>query len=157
MGKPRLDSFQDQSRAARRSPHAAQIRAAIFQGLVLLAFVFAWYAWLLDGEAPPVARCAAFVTLVVAQLSLALSESMTSDSPLFHRSRMAFAAIAAVASGMLVAATTLAPLMGILRFSTPPAPTVTAAVLLGLIAGGSFGLLARARPQAPVRAEPAAH
>ena len=131
----------------------SQVRLAIVQGSVLLGSVLGLYAWLLGKESAGVARCAAFIALVVGQLSLALSESLTSGSPVFHRSRIAFAAIAAAASAMLLAATTFPPLISILRFSSPSLPIVGAAIVVGLIAGGSFGALPRIARKAPRRAE----
>lgn len=117
----------------------SQIRIAALQGMVLLASVLAFYVWLLGHQPPTVARYAAFIALVVGQLGLALSESLTSGTPVFHRSRIAFAAISSAAALMLTTAVAVPTLMAILRFSSPSPSVVAQALAVGLLAGGFFG------------------
>lgn len=117
-----------------------QIRTAAIQGVALLVSVLGLYAWLLNHHAPAVARCAAFIALVVGQLALALSESLTSGAPVFHRSRIAFAVISGAATLMLIAAVGLPSLTSILRFSPPSVTVILEAIAVGLAAGGSFGV-----------------
>lgn len=125
---------------------ASQVRVAVVQGVILLTAVFGLYTWLLNGTPVPVARSAAFIALIVGQLTLALSESLGSGLPVLHRSRIAFWLIVAVASLILIAAISFPPLMAILRFATPAPHVIALSVTTGVIAGGSFGavqLLAR--------------
>ena len=116
---------------------ARELSLAIVQGLVLLASVFAFYAWLNSSiENGEVARAAAFVALVTGHLSLALAESGMSGTPLFSRARIVFWSITAGAVMVVGAAVTVPFLLDVLRFARPTGPILALSLLVGLFSGG---------------------
>ena len=123
-----------------------QLSLAIMQGAVLLAAVFALYAWLnASGTSEEVSRAAAFVALVTGHLSLALAESGATGRALLARDKRVFWVITGGA-GVLVSATLAVPfLLEILRFATPPPAILATGIVTGLLSGGWYGLISRAR------------
>ena len=129
-----------------------QIVAALVQGLCILGATLAVYVGALAiGE--PEARGLAFVTLIVANLALALATSASRGVGLFARQRLAFWVIVAAAA-VALAAGLLIPALGAVLKIAPAAPLLTlATVAVGLLAGGGPRLLGLSRPRpAPVPA-----
>jgi P-type Ca2+ transporter type 2C len=136
--------------AMRRPPRPAdeplfgfrEMLVAGLQGAVLLATVLALYAWLIDRGMPDAeARAAAFLTLVVGHLSLALTDAGSGGRPLLDRGRVAFWSIGAAAGVVLALALTIPPLARILDFTLPDVPHLLLAAALGVAAGGWFRLV----------------
>ena len=104
----------------------AELMLAVLQGVVLLACVIAFYAWLMEsGIGEAAARAAAFVALVSGHLSLA-----------FSRPRAVFWWIAAGATAVLAASLSVPFLLEILRFAPPPPSVLAISLAVGLLAGG---------------------
>ena len=70
-----------------------EIAFGLFQGAVILGAVFAFYIWALEDLTDPQARATAFVALALANLFLALVNSMSAGTDLFKPHRRAFWAI----------------------------------------------------------------
>ena len=116
-----------------------ELSLAIFQGAVLLASVFAFYAWLASGVTDEqIARAAAFVALITGHLSLALAEKTSSGASIFARSQIVFWSIAAGATLIVSAALSIPFLQDILRFAPPPAPILALSLMVGLLSGGWY-------------------
>jgi len=141
------------SGAMRRPPRAAgaplmttgRLGVAAAQGLALLAGAYgAHLALLAAGLAPSAARAAAFVFLIAANLGLAsvlAAAGRTADAP----QRAAFAAIAALASGGVLAALLVPPLAAMFAFSVPPYGLAWVASGAGFAAGLVAGAAGRVR------------
>ncbi len=111
------------------------ILLAGFQGAVLLAAVFGLYAWLIGGGAEHgEARAAAFVALVVGNLSLALVNASGEAASLLAR-RPVFWIIGTLALLGLASALLVPQLRQILQFAVPGAPLLALAAAAGLTAG----------------------
>ena len=135
----------------RRPPRAAdtplltrgRLAAAGLQGLVLLAGAFGAHVALLGaGLDPSASRAAAFLFLVAANLGVA-SVLAAAGRAADGRQRLAFAAIAALAGGGVIAALLVAPLAALFAFSAPPAGLGLAAAGLGFGAGVAVGWAGR--------------
>ena len=122
----------------------SQMLLAALQGVVLLAAVLAIYAWgLATGISEAEARAAGFVTLLVGNLVLALSDASGSTTRLFDPRHVIFWSIAALSGAVLAATLTTPFLLELFHFETPGALVLTTSILAGLFAGGWFGLVQR--------------
>ena len=120
-----------------------QIALAGLQGLVLLVATLGLYAWMNGiGSGADTARSAAFITLVMGHLSLALSVSGLSGGRLLSRDRALFWVIGAAAMLVLTLAVTLPVMREILRFSPLPTWVLAASVATGILAGGWHAVVA---------------
>jgi Ca2+-transporting ATPase len=115
----------------------SQISFAILQGLVLLATVLSFYVLLVSrGEAEGAARAAAFTSLFVGHLALAVAAIASNTTKLIMRERIPFLLIITGAV-LLLALALIAPFMReLLRFSTISTELLAVSVGLGMIAGG---------------------
>ena len=112
-----------------------QVLIAGLQGTVILATVLLTYGLALADFGEAMARGAAFAGLVVANLSLAYATAATGAAGPFHRSRLVFWGICAIAVAGLAAAYTIAPLAGVLGVAMP-AGALWSFVPASLLAGG---------------------
>ena len=124
----------------------SELTLAIVQGTVVLASVFAFYAWLnASNVGEQIARAGAFVALITGHLSLALAESSASGQPLLARGRGVFWVIVAGAVLLVIASLTVPFLLEVLRFAMPPFLILATGMLIGLVAGG-WSVILRSRP-----------
>lgn len=116
-----------------------ELSLAVIQGAVLLASVFAFYAWLVSGVTDEeIARAAAFVALITGHLTLAAAERSSSGTPIFGRSQLVFWSIAAGATLIVSLALTVPFLLDILRFAPLPASILALSLTVGLLSGGWY-------------------
>ena len=119
-----------------------EIALAALQGAVLLVAVLGHYVWMQSaGHGEDLARASAFIALVTGHLSLAVAEGRTAGTPLFARERLIFWLIAAGAVVVMAVTVTAPFLADILRFETPSPGQLLISVMIGLLAGGWFGLV----------------
>lgn len=124
----------------------SELTLAIVQGSVVLASVFAFYAWLnASNVGEQIARAGAFVALVTGHLSLALAESSSFGRPLLARGRGVFWAIVAGAVLLVTASLTVPLLLEVLRFAMPPLSILAMGMSIGLVSGG-WSFVLRSRP-----------
>lgn len=119
-----------------------QLFRAGVQGAVVLAAVLALYVIVLRIAPVDEARGAAFLSLVFANLSLALADAMATNGRLFARHRWPFALIAAAALTAVTIVLTAPPLAKLFHMAWPAGMLFGLAVAVGT-AAGSWGLLAR--------------
>ena len=117
--------------------------AALGQGLIVLAGSLALYTWALSSLSEPEARAVAFISLVSANLALALTNAIGADGRLFDARRLAYWAIAGAVLAALAAALFVPPFAAIFRMTPPPADTFAAAFGVGTLCGAAFWLATR--------------
>lgn len=112
-----------------------QIGMALAQGLALLVAVFGVYRWAL-ASAPSAeqARGAAFVTLVIGILSLALADSMSSGR-IFARHRWTYWLIATAVAAVLALMMWAPPVAQLFEVARPPDALLAAALAAGVASG----------------------
>jgi Ca2+-transporting ATPase len=149
-----FEGERSESGAMQRSPRRRderlfgrrELMLAIVQGTVVLASVFAFYAWLnASNVGEQIARAGAFVALVTGHLSLALAESSSLGQPLLARGRGVFWAIVAGAVLLVTASLTVPFLLEVLRFAMPPRSILAMSMFIGLVSGG-WSVVLRSRP-----------
>ncbi len=149
-----FEGERSESGAMQRSPRRRderlfgrrELMLAIVQGTVVLASVFAFYAWLnASNVGEQIARAGAFVALVTGHLSLALAESSSLGQPLLARGRGVFWAIVAGAVLLVTASLTVPFLLAVLRFAMPPLSILAMSMFIGLVSGG-WSVVLRSRP-----------
>ena len=113
-----------------------EIAFGLFQGAVILGTVLAFYIWALEALTDPQARAAAFVALALANLVLALANSMSAATGLFEPHRRAFWAIGGTAVAVLTLAVFAPVVATLFRFEPPPLNILGVSVLVALLAGG---------------------
>lgn len=113
-----------------------QIAFGAFQGLVILVSVLAFYLWALEGAEQDQARAATFLTLALANMTLALVDSASSGVSLFDTHRKIFWLISTGAIVVLASALFLPPVGDLFRFDTPPLELVGLGIAVALVAGG---------------------
>lgn len=134
-----------------------EIAFGLFQGAVILGAVLAFYIWALAELAEPQARAAAFVALALANLALALVNSMSAGTGLFEPHRRAFWAIGGTAVAVLTLAVFMPVVATLFRFEPAPLRILGVSVLLALLAGGwaaPMRWLFRLRIRRPVALRP---
>jgi Ca2+-transporting ATPase len=130
---------------------ARQLSAALLQGASILTGTLGVYLWALQTGTEAQARGAAFLTLVVGNLTLALSDSVASGGKVFARHRLAYWAIAGAAVVALALALETPWLEAIFRMTQPSPSILAAAVVVAVVSGawmrilGSWGSGATAR------------
>ena len=114
-----------------------QIAAALIQGLGLFVGVFGLYWWILSRSpgAEDVARSAAFICLVVGNLTLALADSAATGR-LFAPHRRAYWLIVLAVAAVLTLIFGVSPIAAVLDVTPPPADLLLLAVATGIVCGG---------------------
>lgn len=115
-----------------------------FQGIVVFLAVLSVYVLATGFSIPEAeARGLSFATLIVANLSLALSDALPRGVSPFARENRAFWAISAIALSVVAAGLYFPPLAGLLRFAPPQTEDLAVASLLAVCAGGWWGIWRR--------------
>ena len=133
-------SDRDAMRRPPRDPRDGLFRArhvagAVVQGAIIFAATFGLYAWGLDAASEAQARALAYATLVVATLTLAITQSMSGQARLWSHHRWPIAVIATSAALILVGTLTLQPLERLFDFATPAPSHLLLAAGAGIVAG----------------------
>ncbi len=115
---------------------AWQVAFGSLEGLLVLALSFAFYTEALAlGLAAPAARAASFITLVIANLALAIASSAERGVTVLDRRHIVFWGIAAAATTLLAIAV-YSPLGdSLFKFSPLPLPIAAFAVAIGVAVG----------------------
>ncbi|KAF2992091.1 cation-translocating P-type ATPase [Methylocystis sp. MJC1] len=95
------------------------------------------------GVDEPEGRGIAFATLIIGNLTLALSDALPKGVSPFARENLFFWAIAAVALSVVGAGLYFPPLAALLHFGQPDMTALGLAALLGISAGGWYGMWRR--------------
>ena len=106
---------------------------------VLSVYVLATSFAIPDGKA----RGLSFATLIVANLTLALSDALPKGVSPFARENLIFWGIAIVALSVVAAGLYFPPLAALLRFEAPDTADLAVASLLAISAGGWYGMWRR--------------
>jgi Ca2+-transporting ATPase len=114
------------------------------QGVVVFLAVLSVYV-LGNGLSLPEAqaRGLAFATLIVGNLTLALADALPKGVSPLARENLPFWAIAGAALSVVAAGLYFPPLADLLRFEAPGAEDLALATLLGMSAGGWYGMWRR--------------
>jgi Ca2+-transporting ATPase len=135
---------------------ARQLTASLVQGASILLAVLVLYLWALQNGSEAQARGAAFLALVVGNLTLALSDSTAPGGKLFAKHRLAYWGIAAIAVIALAAALEVPWLGAMFRMTQPDPGILVSAFVIAVVSGSWTRLLGvrsvRARPSNPGRA-----
>jgi P-type Ca2+ transporter type 2C len=140
-----FEAERSESKAMQRPPRrkdeplfgTVQIRTAVFQGALLLLGVLALYSWALVGHSEGEARGAAFIALVLGNLTLALADSMASGGLLARHRRVFWA----IAGGVLLILTLIFSVSGIAQAFAVALPS-SSLLALSLAAPLAVGLCA---------------
>jgi Ca2+-transporting ATPase len=106
---------------------------------VLSVYVLATSFAIPDGKA----RGLSFATLIVANLTLALSDALPKGVSPFARENLIFWGIAVVALSVVAAGLYFPPLAALLHFEAPDTADLAVASLLAISAGGWYGMWRR--------------
>ncbi|MBU4433532.1 MAG: cation-translocating P-type ATPase [Alphaproteobacteria bacterium] len=131
-----------------------QIGLALLQGLVVLAGVLTIYLWALRTYSEDQARGAAFTTLVLANLILALADAAASGK-LLAAYRRAYWIIAAAVTTLLVVILTVPAAASVFKVATPPPLLLLVMLVTATVCGGWTAAAARLRVKAKLRSAPA--
>ncbi|WP_330082547.1 cation-translocating P-type ATPase [Methylocystis iwaonis] len=116
----------------------------VAQGLSVFLAVLSVYVFANGfGVAEPEGRGLAFATLIIGNLTLALSDALPKGVSPFARENLSFWAIAAAALSIVSAGLYFPPLAGLLRFDPPDVTALGLAALLAISAGGWYGMWRR--------------
>lgn len=114
------------------------------QGLAVFLAVLSIYVLAISvGVAEAEARGLAFATLIIGNLTLALSDALPRGVSPFARDNLPFWAIALLALSVVAAGLYFPPLADLLRFAPPQPGDLALAAALALSAGGWYGLWRR--------------
>jgi Ca2+-transporting ATPase len=123
---------------------ARDLTLGAVQGVAVFLGVFAIYVLAVSFGLPEAeSRGLAFATLIIGNLTLALSDALPKGVSPFARENLPFWAIAVVALSVVAAGLYFPPLAALLRFAPPEPADLALAALLGLSAGGGFGMWRR--------------
>lgn len=116
----------------------------VAQGFAVFLAVLSVYVLAMSVSVPEAqARGLSFATLIVGNLSLALSDALPKGVSPFARENAFFWAIAAAALFVVGAGLYFPPLAGVLRFAPPATEDLVLAALLAIGAGGWYGMWKR--------------
>lgn len=114
------------------------------QGLAVFLAVLSLYVLAVSfSVAEEKARGLAFATLIIGNLTLALSDALPRGVSPFARENLSFWAIVTIALSITAAGLYLPPLAGLLRFAPPELEDLALAALLAISAGGWYGIWRR--------------
>jgi Ca2+-transporting ATPase len=136
---------------------ARQLGVSLVQGATVLLAVLGLYVWALSNQSEAQARGAAFLALVVGNLSLALSDSMAPSGKLFARHRVAFWLIAAAAVVGLVVALEVPFVATMFRVEQPDPAVLLGAAAIAAVSGVWMRLVSIRLGGPKVKQERAAH
>ncbi len=117
-----------------------QIGLALLQGAGVLFGVLGIYLWSLSHYSEAEARGAAFLTLVLGNLILALTDASTVGGRLFAPHRRIYWIIAAAAGGALAVVLEAPPVAALFQVAPPRAELLLASLAVAGGAGGWYGL-----------------
>ena len=117
-----------------------QLGWAILQGLGILITIAVFYAWALTVAGEREARGAAFASLVIANLTLAISNASGGSAGLFDRWHALFWIISGIATAVVAAAFVIEPLGDVLQLAIPPAGLLGIGASLAVLAGCWYGV-----------------
>jgi Ca2+-transporting ATPase len=117
---------------------ARQISVALLQGSVVFIGAFGLYAWALTHAPESEARGAAFLTLVGANMTLALVDAMGAGGRTFAPHRKTYWAIVAALICALVVIFAVPHFAGLFRVATPQPDLLGFAIAAALLSGGWF-------------------
>lgn len=121
-----------------------QLALAALQGTVLLVASLGLYGWIFTaGVSEDSARSAAFLALVTSHLTLAIVGAASSSELMFSRQRVILWTIIAMSVLVLALAMSVSPLVEVLRFGPLSAELLMMSLVLGLTAGGWWGIARR--------------
>lgn len=120
-----------------------QLALAFAQGIGVLVGVLGLYAFLLQTHPESVARGAAFMTLVIANLLLALADAMSTDGRLLGAHRRVFWFIAGALLVLLALVFAVPEIAAIFRVSPLDPSTLLLSVAVALVGGLWFGIFER--------------
>ena len=124
-----------------------EVFLAVLQGLIVLVAIIVYFGWTLDVAPELEARGAAFASLVVANLFLALSNSAGGRFGVFSSGHAAFWIISGVAGLVLIAVLYAPPLAAILHIAGPHWSLLAPGLAVAAIAGGWWGVLKTLGPR----------
>jgi P-type Ca2+ transporter type 2C len=113
-----------------------QLLFALAQGVVILAGVLGLYLFAASQLAPEQARGAAFIALVIANLTLALADAAGEEGRVLDGERRIYWWIAGALLAALTLVLTVPWLASIFHIAPPPLAHVAAAIGVGLACGG---------------------
>jgi Ca2+-transporting ATPase len=118
----------------------AQLGLALLQGTGVLAGVFGVYVWSLSHYPEPEARGAAFLALVVGNLTLALADASSAGGRVFSPHRKIYWIISTAAGGVLVLILMIPALSGVFKVAPLHMPLLMLALGVACVSGGWFGV-----------------
>jgi Ca2+-transporting ATPase len=130
---------------------AGQASLAVLQGVIVLAVVTVFFGWALSIAPEREARGAAFASLVVANLFLALANSAGGRFGVFYRSHAAFWIISVVTCLVLAACLHVPALAAVLHISAPDWSVLGPGLAIAAAAGGWWGVVKTMRSRMPVQ------
>lgn len=122
---------------------SAQLALAATQGVGVLVGVFGIYLWALSIGPEAQARGAAFITLVMANLILALIDAMSAEGRLFAAHRRIYWLIAALIGALLLLVFLAPPMAAMFGVAAPPMALLTLSLIVALATGGWWALWTR--------------
>jgi Ca2+-transporting ATPase len=128
---------------------APQLTSALVQGAGVLVGAFGMYAWALRSCALEEARGAAFITLVGANLTLALVDAVGAEGRLVDPHRRIYWAIAGVLALTLTAVFSLPWAAAVFHMAAPDPSLLVTALSVALLSGGWFWVFVKARNTFP--------
>ena len=124
-----------------------QLSLSVLQGAVILSGVLGVYLWSLARYPADEARGAAFITLVVANLVLALTDATSVGSPLWAPHRWIYGLIASGAAGLLAAVLMVPTFARVFMMTPPDGGLLALAVGVAATSGGWFAMARRFQPR----------
>jgi Ca2+-transporting ATPase len=125
---------------------APQLALAVAQGTGVLVAVLSIYLWTLSHGVEAQARGAAFISLVVANLVMALSDAMSARGRLFAPHRRLYWVIAGAVATVMLTVFVTPPLAEMFGVKTPSAQQLMISLAVAVAAGGWWSLWIRLEP-----------
>ncbi|MBY0563228.1 MAG: cation-translocating P-type ATPase [Hyphomonadaceae bacterium] len=143
-----FESEPSEAAAMKRPPRKAdeglfganQLALAAVQGVGVLVGVLGIYLWALSIGPEAQARGAAFVTLVAANLILALSDTMSAEGRLFAPHRRIYWLIVSLIATLMLLVFVIAPLRAMFGVAAPSTLLLAASLAVAVASGGWWTL-----------------